>query len=97
VPESETFEAIVEGVCLSISRVEEGQVLGAIEDATKSSIPSLDPERIYRAIEDGVCAAITGMVHSATSMPGSDFFLVIEKAAREAFSGMVVEVRFPKE
>jgi len=45
----------------------------------------LDPNRIYEAIAEGVDRAIWRMITNATGMPCHDFYLTIEKAAREAF------------
>jgi hypothetical protein len=45
----------------------------------------LDPNKVYKAISEGVENAIWQMITNATNAPCSDFYYAIEKAAREAF------------
>ena len=46
---------------------------------------TLDPDKVYEAIERGVENAIWRMIKNSTSTPCHDFYDTIEKAAREAF------------
>jgi regulator of replication initiation timing len=48
----------------------------------------LDPERIYKAIQDGVHDAIWQMITNNTDMPCADFYDTVKSAATKAFSEM---------
>jgi hypothetical protein len=46
-------------------------------------------ERVYAAIEQGVCTAITRLVQSRTDTPTVDFFAAVEKGAITAITRLV--------
>ena len=52
----------------------------------------LEPKRVYEAIAEGVDRAIWRMITNATDMPCRDFYDTVEKATREAFEKVSVNV-----
>lgn len=44
----------------------------------------LDPEKVYKAIREGVEDAMWRMIRSATDMPGDDFYYFVKEGVKEA-------------
>jgi hypothetical protein len=62
-----------------------------LEELRKIQADRLDPERIYKAIQDGVHDAMWQMITNNTDMPCADFFETIKQGTKEGVENIVAK------
>jgi len=54
-------------------------------------IDTLEPEKVYEAITEGVRQGIMSIVHSGTDMPSADFYDHVKLGVKEAVESMTID------